>query len=57
MRRHEKDAQTAYAPGMPFFRIEKLQGGMGIPLPAATQWELVEGAAVLLELLKAALPS
>jgi len=38
-----------YGAGMPFFRIEKLQGGMGIPLPAATQWELVEGAAVLLE--------
>jgi len=37
-----------YGAGMPFYRIEKLQGGMGIPLPAATQWELVEGAAVLL---------
>jgi transposase len=41
--------QLKYGAGMPFFRIEKLQGGMGIPLPAATQWELVESAAVLLE--------
>ena len=34
-----------YGTGLPFNRIEKLQAGMGIPLPAATQWELVEGAA------------
>lgn len=34
-----------YGTGLPFTRIEKLQAGMGIPLPAATQWELVEGAA------------
>ena len=34
-----------YGTGLPFNRIEKLQKGMGIPLPAATQWELVsEGA-------------
>jgi transposase len=38
-----------YGAGMPFNRIEKLQGGMGIPLPAATQWEVVERAAALLE--------
>ncbi len=41
--------QLKYGAGMPFFRIEKLQAGMGIPLPAATQWELVEGAAGLLK--------
>lgn len=34
-----------YGAGLPFNRIEKLQQGMGIPLPAATQWELVERAA------------
>jgi hypothetical protein len=34
-----------YGAGMPFNRIEKLQGNMGIPLPAATQWEVVERAA------------
>jgi transposase len=34
-----------YGAGTPFNRIEKLQAGLGIPMPAATQWELVEGAA------------
>ena len=37
-----------YGAGLPFNRIEKLQKGLGIPLPAATQWELVERAAGLL---------
>ena len=37
-----------YGTGMPFNRIEKLQGNLGIPLPAATQWEVVERAAGLL---------
>jgi hypothetical protein len=37
-----------YGTGLPFSRIEKLQEGMGIPLPAATQWELVRDAAKLL---------
>ena len=37
-----------YGTGLPFNRIEKLQQGMGIPLPATTQWELVsKGAASL----------
>jgi len=38
-----------YGAGLPFNRIEKLQAGMGVPLPAATQWELVERAAKLME--------
>ena len=33
-----------YGAGLPFNRIEKLQEGMGIPLPAATQWDLVQAA-------------
>ena len=33
-----------YGCGLPFHRIEILQQGMGIPLPAATQWELVRDA-------------
>jgi transposase len=37
-----------YGAGLPFHRIEKLQHGLGIPLPASTQWEIVEGAAKLL---------
>jgi hypothetical protein len=38
-----------YGTGTPFNRIEKLEAGFGIPLPAATQWEVVEQAAKLLE--------
>jgi transposase len=34
-----------YGAGLPFHRIEVLQRGLGIPLPAATQWELVRDAA------------
>lgn len=34
-----------YGVGTPFNRIEKLQDGLKIPLPAATQWDLVKGAA------------
>ncbi len=37
-----------YGCGLPFNRIEKLQRGMGIPLPAATQWDLVRDAVKLL---------
>jgi hypothetical protein len=37
--------QLKYGVGLPFNRIERLERGMGIPLPAATQWELVERAA------------
>lgn len=34
-----------YGAGLPFHRIEKLQAGMRIPLPAGTQWELVRDGA------------
>ena len=34
-----------YGAGVPFNRLEKLQAGMGIPLPASTQWDLVRDAA------------
>jgi len=37
-----------YGTGLPFNRIEKLERGFGIPLPAATQWEVVARAAGLL---------
>ena len=33
-----------YGSGMPFYRLEGLQRYLGIPLPAATQWELVRDA-------------
>jgi hypothetical protein len=38
-------AELKYGVGVPFNRIEKLQHDMGIPLPAGTQWELVDKAA------------
>jgi len=44
-------AQLKYGSGTPFYRLEQLQGQLGIPLPAATQWEIVQEAA---ELMKAA---
>ncbi len=40
-------AQLKYGTGVPFTRLERMEAQLGIPLPAATQWELVEqGAAV-----------
>jgi transposase len=40
-------AQLKYGTGVPFTRLERMEAQIGIPLPAATQWELVEqGAAV-----------
>jgi transposase len=38
-----------YGCGMPFNRLERLEGSLGIPLPAATQWEVVHRAADLLQ--------
>ena len=31
-----------YGSGMPFYRIAKLQWSLGVPLPASTQWDVVE---------------
>lgn len=42
-------AVLKYGTGMTFHRIEKLQAAMGIPFPAATQWQLVKEAADDLE--------
>ena len=38
-------AQLKYGAGTPFYRLEQLESQLGIPLPAATQWEIVEEAA------------
>jgi transposase len=38
-------ALLKYGSGLPFNRLEKLQGGLGIPLPSATQWEIVRDIA------------
>jgi len=38
-------ALLCYGSGMPLYRIENLQQGFGVPLPTATQWELLRDAA------------
>ena len=35
-------ALLKYGTGMPFYRLEKLQEGFGVPLPSSTQWEILE---------------
>ena len=42
-------ALLKYGTGVPFNRMERLETQLGIPLPAATQWELMEPAAGSLE--------
>ena len=41
-------ALLKYGTGLPFYRLASLQEGLGIPLPAATQWEIVEETADIL---------
>jgi transposase len=38
-------ALLKYGSGVPFYRMETLQQSLGIPLPASTQWEVVEQVA------------
>ena len=38
-------ALLKYGTGLPFHRLEGLQANLGIPLPAATQWEIVQETA------------
>jgi len=38
-----------YGTGFPFYRLEHLQGNLGIPLPASTQWEIVQEVAGIVE--------
>jgi len=38
-------ALLKYGTGLPFNRIEKLEKGLGIPMPASVQWEVVAGSA------------
>jgi transposase len=42
-------ALLKYGSGIPFHRLEQLQGSLGIPLPAATQWEIVAEVAGTLQ--------
>src|SRR5271170_7939001 len=41
-------ALLKYGSGMPFYPLEKLEQALGIPLPASTQWEIVEDEAELI---------
>ena len=42
-------AQLKYGSGVPFHRLQQMEDLMGIPLPASTQWEVVEEAAALMK--------
>jgi transposase len=42
-------ALLKYGSGLPFNRLEGLQGSLGIPLPASTQWDIVSDAAHAME--------
>ena len=42
-------ALLKYGTGLPFNRLEGLQGTLGIPLPASTQWDIVHAAAGTIE--------
>jgi transposase len=41
-------ALLKYGSGLPFNRLEGLQGDLGVPLPASTQWDVVEAVAASL---------
>jgi hypothetical protein len=42
-------AVLKYGSGVPFHRLAQLQGSLGIPVPAATQWEIVAEVAGTLQ--------
>jgi transposase len=42
-------ALLKYGSGLPFHRLDKLQESLGLPLPASTQWEIVEKTAALIK--------
>lgn len=42
-------ALLKYGTGLPFNRLEGLQGTLGIPLPASTQWDIVNATAGMVE--------
>jgi hypothetical protein len=42
-------ALLKYGSGVPFNRLEQLQGNIGVPLPASTQWEIVKETAEVIE--------
>ena len=42
-------ALLKYGSGLPFNRLEGLQGNLGIPLPASTQWDIVRDTAEIIQ--------
>jgi len=42
-------ALLKYGAGLPFYRLDSLQESLGIPLPASTQWEIVEQVAASID--------
>ncbi len=42
-------ALLKYGTGLPFNRLERLEGNLGIPLPAATQWDIINHRGQLIE--------
>jgi len=42
-------ALLKYGSGVPFNRLQRLEGNLGIPLPASTQWEIVRDTAQKIE--------
>ena len=42
-------ALLKYGSGVPFYRLDSLQESLGIPMPASTQWEIVEQVAAKID--------
>jgi hypothetical protein len=42
-------ALLRYGTGFPFYRLEQLQKSLGVPLPASTQWQMVDEGAEAIE--------
>jgi hypothetical protein len=42
-------ALLKYGSGLPFYRLEKLEQLLGIPMPASTQWEIMEEVAEVIQ--------
>ena len=42
-------ALLKYGSGLPFHRLQGLQHSLGVPLPASTQWEMVEKTATMVK--------
>jgi len=42
-------ALLRYGSGFPSYRLERLQGSLGIPLPDATQWQILSEVAAIVE--------